>query len=571
MGRIALLAGWLLVVGAAAGVTMTATAAAAGPPRPGTTDSGLNETEEATLWSKVPPDYWAARPGEDTTVHELATGTELTFTEPPGLAQRWNRYAYEQYRPGDTDISVHPVDAYTHSYSYIEDAHATIFSMEPSTRAYVGPDDQRLYVAPNGTLRGVVDYRVDVPEDSEGGGGSTTYRLVDHGIEEVRFFIDDEQIDTTSNTHRPTFEYELPFDAGTLTLEARVEATVKKTVRPPPDSDRSTRTYTYNVWVEVGNFYEIEVYDAEAGVDRVRYPDGDEGVAITQAQPWQGYTLDPSGEAEIRGIWRFFLARGPGWGWLVESTDSNTTPRESDALPVGVNAYPSAMAPRAKPEGGEPTIIRTWGPTRETPAPALPETVAAEVVEDDYTETYGLAVRTDGVDPDDVTVHGIVDGVEAGARPLFDEPRPIRETDLSARIVEESDDEATVRLRLEAADTGEPIDLEAEGESAFSNARSGYLVIDGQRVRTDGDGEATVRLTDPGAYEARYEPAHWLDAPRAYARSSATVRWHPLASPTNWFGFVIEVAVALLPFALAWYAGKRLGRILRFGGPGRDT
>lgn len=563
--RITLLVGCLLVVVG----TATAAASAAGPPRPGTTESGLNETEEATLWSKVPPDYWAARPGEDTTVHELATGTELTFTEPPGLAGRWNRYAYEQYRPGGVDVSVHPEGAYTHSYSYIEDAHATIFSMEPSTRTYVESDDERLYVAPEGTLRGVVDYRVDVPEDSDSGGGSTTYRLVDHGIDEVRFYVDSEVVDTATGTHRPTFEYGLDFDAESLTLEAKIEATVEKTVRPPPDSDRSTRTYTYDVWIEVWNDYDIEVYDVEAGIDRVRYPDGDEGVAITQAQPWRGYTLDAAGEAEIRGIWRFFLARRPGWGWLVESTDGGTDPRESHALPVAVNAYPSVMAPRAKPEGAEPTILRTWGPTRETPASELPETVAAEVVETSYTETYGLAVRTDGIDPEDVTVHGIVHGVDAGARTLFDEPRPIREAELSARIVEETDTEATVRLRLEAADTGEPIDLEAEGASAFSNARSGYLVVDGRRVRTDEDGEATVRLTDPGAYEARYEPTHWLDAPTAYAGATATVRWHPLASPSNWFGFVVQIGVALLPFALAWYAGKRLGRLVRFGGDSR--
>lgn len=564
--RIALLVGCLLVV---VGTATAPTASAAGPPRPGTTDSGLNETEEATLWSKVPSDYWTARPGEDTTVHELATGTELTFTEPPGLAGRWNRYAYEQYRPGGTDVSVHPEGAYTHSYSYIEDAHATIFSMEPSTRTYVESDDERLYVAPEGTLRGVVDYRVDVPEDSESGGGSTTYRLVDHGIDEVRFYVDSEVVDTAAGTHRPTFEYDLDFDAESLKLEARIDATVKKTVRPPPDSDRPTRTYTYDVWIKVWNDYEIEVYDVEAGVDRVRYPDGDEGVAITQAQPWQGYTLDSAGDAEIRGIWRFFLARRPGWGWLVESTDGGTSPRESHALPVSVNAYPSAMAPRAKPEGGEPTILRTWGPTRETPKPELPGTVAVEVVEANYTETYGLAVRTDGIDPEDVTVHGIVDGVDAGARTLFEEPRRIRETELSAQIVEETDSEATVRLRLADADTGEPIDLEAEGASTFSNARSGYLEIDGRRVRTDEAGEATVRLTDPGVYGARYEPTHWLDAPTAYAGATATVWWHPLASPSNWFGFVVRVGVVFLPFAFAWYAGKRLGRLVRFGGPRR--
>lgn len=550
--RIAFVVGCLLIT-----VGMT-TASAAGPPRPGTTDSGLNETEEATLWSNVPSDYWESRPGEDTTVHELATGTDLTFTEPPGTAKRWNQYAYGQYRPGGTDVSVHPEGAYTHSYSYIEDAHATVFSITPSTHVYVAPDDDRLYVAPEGTLRGVVDYRINVPDDTSSGGGSTTYRLVDHGIEDVRFYVDDEQVETIPGTARPTFEYDLPFDAGELKLEARVEATVKKTVRPPPDSNRSTRTYTYDVWTEVWNAYPIEVYDFTAGVDRVIYPNGDEGVAITQPKPWQGYTLDPDGDREIRGVWRFFTARGFGWGWLADSTEHGTTPRESHALPVSVYAYPSAMEPRAKPEWAGPTILRTWGPTRETPKESLPKNVAVEVVSDTYNDTYGIAIRADEIDPDELTIHGIIHGETAETWTMSDEPRRIRETRLSATITEKTDAEATVQLTLKNAETGEPIDLEKDGASMISNARSGYIEIDGARIRTDAEGKATVRLTEPGTYEARYEPAHWLEVPQAYASDTTVIRWHPLTTPAAWIDFGLRLGLAILPFTIAWYAGKRL-------------
>lgn len=82
------------------------------PPRPGTTDSNLTESEEATLWSKQPAAayvsneaYRDAYGDNRTTIHEIANGTDLTFAEPPSTAQRWTRYAHGRFEPGSHDVS----------------------------------------------------------------------------------------------------------------------------------------------------------------------------------------------------------------------------------------------------------------------------------------------------------------------------------------------------------------------------------------------------------------------------------------------------------------------------------
>jgi len=215
--------------------------AMATPPTPGTTDSGLNASEEATLWSNASDEYWEEPSANDSVIERLATETDVTFREPPETAARWNRYAHETFDPGDVDTSVHPAEGFTYDGPYIKDAHATIFALTPSTRAFLTTDDERLYVAPEGTLRGAVDYRVDVPDGSE----RRSWSLRDHGIETVWLFVDDEQTQSASGTHRPTFEYDLDGGQHTVQLEARIEATLKRRFdhRPTP-TDQPSGAYT---------------------------------------------------------------------------------------------------------------------------------------------------------------------------------------------------------------------------------------------------------------------------------------------------------------------------------------
>jgi hypothetical protein len=559
MGRGTLILGCVLVVLGMASVS------AAAPPRPGTTDSGLNESEEATLWSNVPAGQWEPRPGEDTTIHELTTATDLTFTQPPGTADRWNPYAHGEFRPGGRAVSVHPDGSETYDHEYIKDAHATIFAVNPSTRLFVSPDDSRLYVAPEGTLRGAIDYRIELPEETSTAAGTRSYRLLDDEVRSVEFHIDDEHEASADGTKRPTFEYDLGPGSKTLTLDARIEATVQETVRPPPRSNQTTRTTTHTVWLDVWHSLDVAVYQFQPAVSQTEFPDGSAGVVISQNYPWQGITLARDGPQRVRGVWRFFMARNPGWQRLVESREAGTTSRDSHALPVSVYAYPSSMRPQAIPRHAGPDIEHTWGATHDTPASALPENVGVDVIEGSYNETYGMAIRADSIDPDEITIGAIVHGMETTPWRFFDEPKQVRETTLSASIIDETGSNATVLVELTDAATGEPIELGERSSNPAIPADDEYIEIGDRRVQTNASGLATVTLAEPGVYTVRYEPTPWYETREPHAGARATIHYNPLLSPMAWLTFGVRVGVTLLPFAIAWYAGRRLASMFSLG------
>ncbi len=562
-----------LLLGCAVLLASWAPTATADPPRPGTTDSGLNESEEATLWSKQPADgfitndeYRAAYGENRTTIHELANGTDLTFTRPPSTAKRWTRYAHGTYTPGGTNTSVYPPHAETADSMFVKDAHATTFAVSPATKAHVEPDDERFYVRPTGRFMGTIDYRVEAPPTKRTDTTEVQWVVLDHEIAEVRLYADDDLIDVTSNTHRPDFAYELDADVDTLRIEADIEATVEKTVLKEKDDGTLSEAGSFGIGdsVTVSDTVDVEVYDFQATTQQVEYPSGEQGLMIFQTDPWQGYTLTADESVSVRGTWRFFTARETDWDEFVHATGDGSERVDSDTLPVYVHAYPSRLGPVAKPEYDGPTIIRTWGESRETPAGALPDGVAVEVVKSPYEPTRGIAVRSRHADPNQVTVHGIVYGTRAEVTEFVDGPQRIRETDLSATIVAQNESGATVRLELTDAETGDPIDLDGPPADADNSSEGGYIEIDGKRVTTDESGQAVVVLSQPGTYTARYEPQSWLDSSPPYAGASTVVRWHPLTTVAGWLNLFVRAGVALLPFAVAWYAGRRLSTFLEW-------
>jgi len=155
-----------------------------------------------------------------------------------------------------------------------------------------------------------------------------------------------------------------------------------------------------------------------------------------------------------------------------------------------------------------------------------------------------------------VTVHGLVRGTQTE----LDEPDEsvtIAESNLSASVLGSTDGEVRIHLRLEDADTGDPIALDE---------RAGYIEIAGERHATNASGETTIRLDEPGVYTATYEPEPWLDTSTPYAGDSATVRWHPLRSLSGVFALVLRFGLVIVPLAALWYAGRQLGSMPRFGG-----
>jgi len=207
----------------------------ADPPRPGTEDNGLTENESATLWSRDADSYisqeeYYQRHGENrSAVHQVANGTDVTFKRPPDTAATWTRNDFEDLDAGEAETAVHPPHADLEDGVFIEDAHATIFAVQPSTRGHLESGETPLYIAPNGTLRGLVDYRVRVSDGNSSQNTTTEWSLTDHEIDEVRMKMDGETITEQDGSQTPALDYQLE-DGGrtTLTLEAEITVRLQK-------------------------------------------------------------------------------------------------------------------------------------------------------------------------------------------------------------------------------------------------------------------------------------------------------------------------------------------------------
>ncbi|WP_226023981.1 hypothetical protein [Halomicrobium salinisoli] len=550
------------------GTSLVTGIVAADPPRPGTEGNGLTENESATLWSRdadnfVSQEEYRQRYGTDrTAIHQVANGTDISFTQPPATAATWTRNDFADLAAGGPDASVHPPHATLEDGVFVDDAHATIFAVHPSTRGHLESGETPLYIAPNGTMRGFVDYRVRVPDGSSSGNRTTAWSLTDHEIETVRLQKDGETIAEQDGSHSPALDYQIDEDgSATLTLQAEISVRLEKTTRIDlgnrTNVSTSYRTETYTV----SDSIDVEIYDLSAYSYYAAYPNGDSGVAIFQSQPWQGYTLTEGDNRSVRGVWRFYTARDTNWDTLVRSNQTDSTSIESDAIPVYVHAYPSRIGPRAEPVRGGPEIIDTWGSDRPTPTGTIGENVHVEVVNETYTTTYGVAVRSNTVDRDALHVAGIVRGVNASITdPAGGSERHLRNSNLSVEVVEQNESQATLKIRLRDNETGSPIALEAGGRQypISDSTRNGYITVADQRVETNESGVAVVTISEPGIYTAQYHPGTWLGHEPAYVSDTETIRWHPLGTIDGWFAFLLEIAWQLIPFFVMLYAGKRL-------------
>ena len=544
---------------------------AADPPRPGTEDNGLTENESATLWSRDADTYisqeeYRQRYGENrSAIHQVANGTDITFKRPPATAATWTRNDFEDLDAGDADTSVHPPHADLEDGVFIEDAHATIFAVQPSTQGHLESGETPLYIAPNGTMRGFVDYRVRVPNRSSSGNTTIEWSLTNHEVEEVRLKKDGETIETQDGSHTPALDYQIEDDwSANLTLEAEISVRLKKTTRidqgNQTDVNVTYRTESRNV----SDSIDVEIYDLLAYPYYAEYPNGDAGVAIFQSRPWQGYTLTEDGDARVRGVWRFYTARNTNWDTLVRSNRTVSDTVESDAIPVYVHAYPSRIGPRAEPVRDGPEIIDTWGTDRSSPVGTIGENINIDIVNQSYTTTYGVAVRAETVDRDALHVAGIVRGVNASiVEPDGGSQRQLRRSNLTVEVLDQNQSQATLRIELRDNQTGAPITLGGSRQYPIGGTtRNGYITIADQRVETNASGVAIVTIDVPGIYTARYHPGSWLGHNPAYVSDSATARWHPLGTIEGWFALIFEVGWQLLPFFVMFYAGKRLLRML---------
>jgi hypothetical protein len=175
-------------------------------------------------------------------------------------------------------------------------------------------------------------------------------------------------------------------------------------------------------------------------------------------------------------------------------------------------------------------ILGAYGET--TQPPSLPENVNLDVATEPYTASYGIATRT-ATDEEfsGLQAWGLVRGVTVEADESDFARIEIHRSNLTLSTVNSTENATTVRVHLEDAATGEPIN---------TAGREGYLVVDGQRLNTTGNGTTTVTITRSNAVvTARYESGQWWRNTPGYVGDSAKIHVG---------GTALELVVALSRF-----------------------
>lgn len=475
-------------------------------------DHGINETTFHTLWSGD-RDTVRNTSGPWPAMKTLAETTDIPVNRPPPAVDRWNRGDLDDFPATDADRSFYPPGVTREDSQYIADAYAAIFALSPSTRARLTPRSQPLYVPPNGSLLGTVDYRVDLPDDERSSDRETDWELEIHRIVETRLEIDGDVAQRAEGTHTPTFEFSTldayPGDVHALALVAEIRITAEKRVRTKRQECETTGNVTtcWTVWDERRSYHTDSItvrdtvtvteYDLSVGGFVGRYPDGALGLVVYKNRPWLGYSV-PAGA--VHGVWRFYTARDPSWDRLIERTASGATDHHSPLHPLQVTAYPIETGPTTTP-ARTITMLETYG--IETIPPTLSEEISLDVLSDRYIASYGIATRVDTSTehPSTVTVYGLVRGVELQTNTAALTEIHINRSELTLTVLNTTAETVTVEVTLRDRTTGEPIN---------TNRRAGSIVINGERINTATDG--TVRTTLPrpaGGIAARYEPGQW--------------------------------------------------------------
>ncbi|MEF8976915.1 MAG: hypothetical protein V5A21_11885 [Halapricum sp.] len=491
------------------------------------TDHGIDERTFVVLWSGDEDGNVTtqAGDGELAALRQLANGTDIPLNSPPQAAERWNRGDLADFPETDEDVSVHPPDADTKDGRFVKDAYAELFAVQPSTRARLSESQTPLYVAPDGNALGTADYRVDVPEDDTTGDRRVYWNLQSYRIDATRLLVDGEVETTDGGSHTVDLAYsdidDYRGERHTLTLEAEITVTLEKHVRTKERHCRRMGNST-TCWTEWDNEYTyptetvrvsdsvtVEEYDLAVSGFVARYPNGDLGFVVYKNEPWLGHSV-PNGDA--RGVWRFYSARDSDWDTLVRSTEDGSTRTHSPLHPLQVNAFPMKTGPSARDRHVE--ILGAYGET--TQPPSLPENVNLDVATEPYTASYGIATRTATDNAfSGLQAWGLVRGVTVEATESDFARIEIRRSNLTLSTVHSSENATTVRVRLEDAATGQPIN---------TAGREGYVVLDGQRLNTTGNGTAMVTITRSNAVvSARYEPGRWWRNTPGYVGDSAKI------------------------------------------------
>jgi len=505
-------------------VLATVTPVAAGHP-PEEPDHGLNGTSFWDLWSGD-EERQIADSDTVSAKEALRVTSDVPLDEPPEAAETWNQRDIEEMPATNRSIAIHPTGATRTDGTYLKDVGVAIAGVTPSTKALLSERQQPLYVAPNGTVLGAVDYRVAVPDETDTPTRRTEWNVTAHEVQSVTLLMDGEPVTntTTDNVVRIAYRNQSKNVTGSQSLALQATVTVQltetiyreKTVCGPVNGNRTCRDWwtkhveTHTETVTVEQTRQVSVYDPVLSGYRTTYPNGDMGVVVFRSQPWYGLHLPAGG---IRGSWRFYVARDQQWDTLVETDGETTTTRHSPVHPVQVHAYP-IRTETTQDAHGDITILDSYGRTFR--APDLDSSVALDTVSGPYEGSFGIGARAPpGDDTQSVRATDLVRGTQSRLSSDSTATIPVNKSKINLTIQNTTANTVTVEVTLSDATTGAPI---------ATASRGGYIELEGKHVNTTANGTVQTTVSRRGdTITATYKPDDWWRTVPGYVGDSATV------------------------------------------------
>jgi hypothetical protein len=482
--------------------------------------------------------------------HRLARSTDIPFARPPQATPDWNSGDFDDYTPGGRSESVHPASASLKDGVYIKDAYVSIFAVQPSTILHQANGTIH-YVAPDGQVRALSDYRVTVPQDDRNGSHRERWSVDRTRIESVNLSVEGRTLDTGSG-HQATLQYANLSGEPQLVVEATITVTLRHVTLDCPgwnssisscdgDWTRDVETPEASKTVSTSQPVVVNRLSDIAG-KRVRFESNEDqvGAAVHPNTEWSTIAVD--GDVRARSTWWFYTAGKSGWQMMVTSTTTNTTRETSSVRPVQIHAFPSQQTPYVPTEltddGERPlAIAETWG--TEQVGPSIPSNIDLESA-DPYVNADSIAVSSTVLDErafHEVTVLGIVRG-QSQTVSLSDQ-QTVRETNLTLTVTDANATHAVIRALVTENTTGAAV-------------TTGRVTISNQTTALNSSGMAVLTISKPETLvRGQYHSAEWWRTDRPYTAATDIAK-----TPANYpdLQMLIQLAVVtmlwFIPFAV---------------------
>jgi hypothetical protein len=516
-------------------------------------DYGVNNSTFQRLWSEdADNDNLSADDFDDANVssraefaHRLARSTDIPFPRPPQATEDWNSGDFRDYNPGDRDSSVHPDSATLDDGVYIKDAYVSIFAVQPSTVLHHGNATTQ-YIAPNGQVRAISDYRVAIPQGDQNGSHRERWSIDRTSIESVELSADGRTIDSGSG-HQATLQYTGLSGSPQLTVEANITVELRHITLDCSDWNpsisecdgnwnRDVKTSEATKTVSTSQTVVVNQLSNISG-NRVQFEKSKSqvGAVVHPNTEWSTITVD--GDVRARSNWWFYSAGRSGWQTMVTSTATNTSRTESSVRPVQVHGFPSQQAPYVPTEptddGKRPLVIEeTWG--TEQLGPSLPPNIDLESA-NPYVNADSIALSSTTLDVSafhEVTVQGIVRGQSRTV--TLAEQRTVRETNLTLTVTEANATHAVVRAMVTENATDDAV-------------TTGRVTIRNQSTTLNSSGMGVLTVSNPAiVVRGQYTSAPWWRTDQPYAASEDVAKM-----PANFPEF--RMLIRLVVVTILWF------------------